>query len=54
MVQWLVVEAKIPVDGIDIAGTTALMYAISTKPYLEIGFAEILLAGGADINKINR
>ena len=54
MVRWLVHEAKIGTDGTDLSGTSALMHSISTKPYLDIDFAALMLEGGADINRRNR
>lgn len=33
LAEWLVKTAKVPVDGSDMSGTTALMHSISTKPY---------------------
>lgn len=54
MVRYLADEAKVPVDGTDLAGTSALMYSISTKPYLDFEFADIMLNQGAEINRRNR
>lgn len=52
--EWLVKTAKVPVDGTDMSGTTALMHSISTKPYFDTSFAQLLLDAGADINHRNR
>ena len=54
MVRYLADEAKVPVDGTDLAGSSALMYAISTKPYLDFEFADIMIGHEADINRRNR
>ncbi|KAI9721688.1 MAG: hypothetical protein M1828_005056 [Chrysothrix sp. TS-e1954] len=54
MVEWLIKNASIPVDGTDLSGTSALMHSISTKPYLEMKFAELMYNAGADINRRNR
>ena len=53
-VLWLVHEAHIGVDGVDLSGTSALMHSISTKPYLDTDFAQLMLDGGGDINKRTR
>ena len=42
------------VNAVDLSGTTALMHAISTKPYLDLEIAQMLLDAGADINPRNR
>lgn len=54
MVRYLASEAMVPVDGTDLAGNSALMYSISTKPYLDLEFADVMLSAGADVNKRNR
>ncbi len=36
------------------SGTTALMYSISTKPYFDPEFAQLMLDAGADINRRDR
>jgi hypothetical protein len=53
-VRYLALEAKVPVDSADLSGTTALMYSISTKPYLDMEMADILLEAGGNINHRNR
>ncbi|KAI4154659.1 MAG: hypothetical protein LQ340_001530 [Diploschistes diacapsis] len=53
-VRWLVHEARLGTDGIDLSGTSALMHAISMKPYLDTDFAQLMLDGGADVNRRNR
>ena len=52
--EYLISNAKVPVDGTDLSGTTALMHAISTKPYLDPAFAQMLYDVGAQINHRNR
>lgn len=52
--RWLVEVAKVPVDGTDLSGTTVLTHAISTHPYLDLGFADIMLEAGSPINHRNR
>ncbi len=52
--QVLITEANVAVDGADLSGTTALMHAISTKPYTDTEYAQMLLNAGANINKQNR
>ncbi|EPQ53933.1 hypothetical protein GLOTRDRAFT_130332 [Gloeophyllum trabeum ATCC 11539] len=51
---WLVYEAKVPVDGTDLTGTTTLAHCISTKPAFDPEFAQLLYDAGADINHQNR
>ena len=53
-VKWLVEAAKVPVDGKDLSGTTVLAHAISTHPYLDIDFAELMLKAGSPVNDRNR
>ena len=40
--------------GIDISGTSALMFSISTKPYFNPEFAQLMLDAGGDINRRDR
>ena len=40
--------------GKDICGTTALIQSISTKPYFDPGFAQLMLDAGGDINRRDR
>lgn len=54
LARWLAQEAKVPVDGMDASGTTALSHAISTKPAFDPEFAQILYDAGADVNHKNR
>ena len=53
-VRWLVRDAKVGTDGTDLSGTSALIHSISTKPYVDTDFAELMLEGGAVINRRNR
>lgn len=46
--------AGVPVDGRDLAGYTALMHSMSTKPSVDPELADILYAAGADTNARNR
>lgn len=48
------VSNGVPVDGGDISGTTVLAHAISTKPHLDLEFAEIVYGAGGDVNHRNR
>lgn len=52
--RFLANEVKVPVDSTDLSGNTAFMYSISTKPFLDIEFADIMLAAGANVNHQNR
>lgn len=54
--RYLAHEARVPVDGVDMSGTTALAHAISTKPAFDPQYAEILFTapGGDDVAHRNR
>ncbi|TVY84841.1 hypothetical protein LSUE1_G000589 [Lachnellula suecica] len=52
--RYLALEAKVPVDSMDLSGNTAFMYSISTKPYWDHEFADIMVNAGASINHRNR
>ncbi|KZT19794.1 hypothetical protein NEOLEDRAFT_1123652 [Neolentinus lepideus HHB14362 ss-1] len=52
--RWLTKDANVPVDGLDVSGTTALAHCISTKPAFEPELAQILYDAGANINHRNR
>ena len=52
--QWLINTAKVPVDGTDLSGTTALMHSISINPYLDKEFAQLMLDASGDMNHRNR
>ncbi len=48
------IEAKVPVDGKDLSGTTALSHCFSTKPSFDLEYAQILHNAGGDVNSRNR
>ena len=52
--RYLIADLKVPVDGTDLSGTSALMHSISTKPYLDLELAQMMLDAGANINLRNR
>lgn len=52
--SWLVTTAKVPVNGTDASGTTALSHSISTKPQFDVAFAQLLHDAGGDVNNRNR
>ena len=54
MAEYLVNTAKVPVDGTDVSGTTAMMHAISTKPYFNTSFAQMMYDAGGQINHRSR
>ncbi|KAG9229772.1 hypothetical protein BJ875DRAFT_546709 [Amylocarpus encephaloides] len=49
--RFLALEAKVPCDSLDLRSTSAFMYAISTKPYWDPEFAEIMLEADATVNR---
>ncbi|KAI4948406.1 hypothetical protein J4E91_005828 [Alternaria rosae] len=52
--KYLANDLKVPVDGKDVVGSTALFWAISTKPYVQPEFAQILFDAGGSVNTKNR
>jgi hypothetical protein len=52
--RWLSTVVKVPVDGTDVSGTTALAHSISTHPAFDPEFAQILYDAGGDVNMRNR
>ena len=52
--RWLARAAKVPVNGKDVTGSTALFHAITTQPAVELEFAQILYEVGAEVNERNR
>jgi MYND finger len=52
--SFLIKEAKVPVDGTDLSGTTALSHCFSTKPGLDFEYAQLLYDAGGDVNHRNR
>ncbi|KAI0363850.1 hypothetical protein BV20DRAFT_1125987 [Pilatotrama ljubarskyi] len=52
--RWLIEELKVPVDGMDFSGSTALHHAISTKPAFEPEYAQILYNAGGNVNHRDR
>lgn len=51
---WLMNTAKVPVDGTDVGGNTALQHAVSTKPSFDTEYGQMLYDAGANINHRNR
>jgi hypothetical protein len=54
VVRYLANDLKVPVEGKDVLGCTALYWAISTKPYEQPEFAQILFDAGGSVNTKNR
>lgn len=54
LTQYLTDELKVPVDGTDVTGATALYWSISTKPFAEPAFAELLFRAGGSVNAKTR
>ncbi|RDB25828.1 hypothetical protein Hypma_006177 [Hypsizygus marmoreus] len=52
--RFLIQTAKVPVDGTDLSGTTALSQAFSTKPGLDFEYAQMLYDAGGEVNNRNR
>ncbi|TBU27769.1 hypothetical protein BD311DRAFT_865870 [Dichomitus squalens] len=52
--RWLIDEAKVPVDGKDLSGSTALHHAISTKPAFDPEYAQMLYDAGGIVTLRNR
>lgn len=52
--RYLIDEAKVPVDGTDLSGTTALSHSFSTKPSCDLEYAQMLWDAGGEINNRNR
>ncbi|KAF9542163.1 hypothetical protein CPC08DRAFT_589264, partial [Agrocybe pediades] len=50
----LFIESKVSVNGTDLSGTTALCHSFSTKPCLDLQFAQMMYDAGGDVNKRNR
>lgn len=54
LTRYLTTEIKVPVNGTDVLGCSALYWSISTKPYTETAFAQILFDAGGSVNQKNR
>ncbi|KAK7678589.1 hypothetical protein QCA50_018461 [Cerrena zonata] len=54
VMRWLINEVKVPVEGRDVLGTTAIHLTLSTKPGFDPEIAQILYDAGADVNTRNR
>ncbi|KAG6820157.1 hypothetical protein H0H93_004594 [Arthromyces matolae] len=52
--RFLIDEFKVPVDGADLSGTTALSHCFSTKPGFDLEYAQMLYDAGGDVNHRNR
>ncbi|KAF8071500.1 hypothetical protein FPV67DRAFT_876281 [Lyophyllum atratum] len=52
--RFLIETAKVPVDGVDLSGTTALSHCFSTKPGFDFEYAQMLYDAGGDVNHRNR
>lgn len=54
VMRWLIDEVKVPVDGRDLLGSTAIHLTLSTKPGFDPEIAQILYDAGAEVNARNR
>ena len=52
--RWLIDEVKVPVDGIDLSGSTALHHSISTQPAFDPEYAQMLYDAGGVVTHRNR
>ncbi|KAH9920638.1 uncharacterized protein B0H18DRAFT_589741 [Fomitopsis serialis] len=52
--RFLISEAKVPVDGVDLSGSQAIYHCVTTKPAFDPEFAQILYDAGGDVNARNR
>ena len=52
--RWLIDEVKVPIDGRDLCGSTALHHSISTKPAFDPEYAQILYDAGGSVTDRNR
>ena len=48
------IKSGVPVDGRDLSGTSALSHCFSTKPALDLSYAQMLYDAGGDVNSRNR
>ena len=51
--RWLIDEARVPIDCTDVSGTTALHHAISTKPFYDPEYAQILYDTCGNVSRRN-
>ncbi|KAG6917854.1 hypothetical protein DXG01_000759 [Tephrocybe rancida] len=51
--RYLIDTAKVPVNGADVSGTTALSHCFSTKPGFDFEYAQMLYDAGGDVNNRN-
>ncbi|PIL28117.1 hypothetical protein GSI_09768 [Ganoderma sinense ZZ0214-1] len=54
LARWLIADARVPVDGTDLSGSTALHHAISTKPAFDAEYAQMLYDAGGSVTQKNR
>jgi hypothetical protein len=52
--KYLANDLNVPADGTDMTGASSLYWAISTKPYTETEYAQVLFDAGASVNQKNR
>ncbi|KAH8708372.1 hypothetical protein GQ44DRAFT_743209 [Phaeosphaeriaceae sp. PMI808] len=54
IVRYLAFEIRVPVDGADVLGQSAMYAAIAVKPHVLPGVAEILFEAGGSVNQRTR
>ncbi|KAJ7171080.1 hypothetical protein C8R46DRAFT_948141 [Mycena filopes] len=52
--RFMIETAKVPINNRDLSGSPALYHAFSTKPTLDLEYAQLLYDAGADVNTRNR
>jgi MYND finger len=53
--KWYIEDVKMPVTALDYSGCTTMRHAFSTKPMMDLEWAEMLYnAGGCDVNDRSR
>ncbi|KZT66483.1 hypothetical protein DAEQUDRAFT_767951 [Daedalea quercina L-15889] len=52
--RFLIYEAKVPVNGVDLSGSQAIYHCVSTKPAFDPELAQILYDAGGDVSARSR
>lgn len=54
LTRWLILEAKVPVNGKDLSDAETIHHAIACAPTCELEFAQMLYDAGGDIHQRDR